>query len=231
MTTTRSRLIATVLGLVALTLGLVSPTAMVTRAATPDRILVYVGNSGISEGYTRFGTAAGRRVDTSYVLPADLSPYACIVLPLNHDVFWATQKTAFAQYLAGGGRILALGGSTTSARANATMTDLATTLGTGLSIIPTPLYDYSGSTSNIAASPLTTGVVRIGFGGASALAVTPEANPTAAALVRNSGGTPIVAAARVGNGVFVLSGDSHVFSDALDHAYTVHDNGIFVAAL
>ena len=232
MTTTRSGLIATLLGLVALALGLLSPYAMATRAATPDRILVYVGSGTSNPGFTNFGAAAGRPVDTGGYLLADLSSYACILLPPKTQAFSAAEKSAIAAYLAGGGRVLAMGDYATYApEANATMTDLAATLGAGLSIVNAPVNDAKQSTSNIAASPLTIGVVQLAYGAIAAVAVSPAVNPTAQELVRAAGGTPFVAAAKVGDGIFVLSGDFHVFSNGLSHAYTTHDNGIFAGDL
>ncbi len=214
MTTTRSRLIATLLGLVALALGLLSPYAMATRAATPDRILVYMGDGSSNPGFTNFGAAAGRPVDIGSYLLTDLSSYACILLPPKSRAFSAAEKSALAAYLAGGGRVLAMGDYATYApEANATMTDLAASLGAGLSIVNAPVNDAKQSTSDIAASPLTIGVVRLAYGAIAAVAIAPAVNPTAQELVRAADGTPFVAAAKVGNGIFVLSGDFHVFSN------------------
>ena len=58
-------------------------TALSVPAALANPILVYTGNSPLNEGYTLFGTAAGDPVVESAVLPADLSQYDCVVLPVN----------------------------------------------------------------------------------------------------------------------------------------------------
>ena len=91
-------------------------TALSVPAALANPILVYTGGSPLNEGYTQFGAAVGDPVVESPVLPADLTPYDCVVLPVNSQLFDAGQKATFASYLASGGRLFALGDGWNSSR-------------------------------------------------------------------------------------------------------------------
>ena len=159
MTTTRSRLIATVLGLVALTLGLlVAPTAP-ALAATPKPILFYTGNGGWPASlFTSFTQATGRPKQELAALPADLSAYTCVVLALNSIPFDAAQQDALANYIKSGGRVLALGDNILYGEENGTLSALAAGLGTGLAVLPGAIDGYDSSypvTTDIDRSPFT----------------------------------------------------------------------------
>src|SRR5215813_2146982 len=102
----------------------------------PTRVLVYTGNRSFDEGYTKFGKAARATVVTRAVLPASLSRYRCVVLPINRVRFRARQKAIFAAYLARGVCIQAIGEHREFIDAVKTMNNLAASLGAGLRLKP-----------------------------------------------------------------------------------------------
>jgi hypothetical protein len=195
--------------------------------AAPASIFVYNGNSSTDEGYTKFGTAAGRPVSSSATLPADLSPYACVVLPVNAAAFSAGQITTFSTYVNGGGTLIALGENAGFAAANTNLTAVSTGLGAGMTVVGDTL---SGPTTNIVASPLTAGMTSFGYTAAGHVTISAPGQP----LIYNLGaGTQpaIVGTAVLGAGLFVLSGDSNAFSDNDIGSYTLNSNPILVANL
>jgi hypothetical protein len=223
----RRRLLTPLIALLALLLS------ASTTLAADGRILVYVGNAGVDEGYTRFGEAAGKPVDTLPVLPADLSPYDCIVLPINNIPFDDSQKAQLSAYVNSGGTLLALAENATFfAGSIPTMNDLAAALGAGLQVVPALLDPGFHTTTNIDPSTFTVGVASIRYAFTSE--VTVEVSGGAESLVRThdaSGAEIFIGADRLGSGVFLLSGDSNVFSDNSETGYTLHDNGVLVANL
>jgi len=196
-------------------------------AHVPARVLVYVGNHAIDEGYTKFGRAARATVVTRAVLPATLSRYRCVVLPINQVRFRARQKAIFAAYLAGGGRILALAEFREfSAAAVKTMNNLASSLGTGLRLTPANVALGFHTTHRINPSAFTRQVRAIRFAAASLVRVVVHGH--ARSLVQTSNGKTFIGVDRMGHGVFMLSGDSNVFSDFSGTGYSRQDNGVLV---
>jgi hypothetical protein len=222
-----------ILGLVLMLLGL----ALNVGVAHAQSILVYTGNGANNLGYTKFGVAAGKPVVSAAVLPPDLSAFDCTILPINSVQFSASQQSTFSTYLQGGGTLLALGEWVRSptighSAANATMNDLASSLGSGLSIVNGESQVGFDTTTSIDAAPLTAGVGSIRYGAASTVSV----SGAGASLVRLpvgvvGGGSTFVAAESIGAGVFLLSGDSSIFSDDNDTGYTAQDNATFVGNL
>ncbi len=222
-------------GLLALAVVIAAVTVLgTTRAqtASADRILVYTGNNALDHGYSEFGIAASKPVDKLSVLPSDLSPYACIVLPLNASSFSASQKSALSSYVNGGGRIVALAENYIFVDdfhpgVITTMNELATAFGSGLSITPALIDSGFHTTTNIDPSSFTVGVSSIRYAATSEVSV--AASGTAESLVRTIGGTTFIGADQIGSGLFVLSGDANVFSDNSDTGYSQQDNGVLVA--
>ena len=162
------------------------------------------------------------------MLPADLSPYDCVVLPVNGQLFDAGQKATFASYLASGGRLFALGdGSDQFSAANATMNDLAAALGSGLSLNNDSFDVVFHNTTDIVPSQFTQGVAVIRYAFVSTL----TASGNGQVLVGTESGLPFVGAEEIGPGLFVLSGDSNVFSDESDGGYINQDNAVLVRNL
>ncbi|MDP9325980.1 MAG: hypothetical protein M3O87_05530 [Candidatus Dormibacteraeota bacterium] len=195
--------------------------------AAPASVFVYTGSGALDEGYTKFGTAAGRPVAKNAVLPADLSPYACVVLPINNVTFTAPQITEFSNYVNTGGTLVALGERSTFTAANANMNGLATGLSSGMQIVDA---DISGTSTNVVASAFTVGVTSYKYTNGAQLTVSAPGQ----VLVNNTGvgiQPPVIGAAVLGTGVFVLSGDSNAFSDNDVSAYTAASNGTLVANL
>jgi hypothetical protein len=223
----RRRLITPLIALLALLLS------ASTTLAAGGRILVYVGNAGVDEGYTQFGAAAGKPVDTLPVLPADLSRYDCIVLPINNIPFDDSQKAQLSSYVNSGGTLLGLAENESFFPGSiATMNDLAAALGAGLQVVPALIDPGFHTTTNIDPSTFTVGVESIRYAFTSK--VTVEVSGGAESLVRTqdaSGAEIFIGADKIGSGVFLLSGDSNVFSDNSDTGYTVEDNGVLVANL
>jgi len=221
------------IGLVALALAMVAwfggvretPTAF----ADSGKILVYSGEGALNEGYVKFGAAAVKPVDTLGALPQDLSRYDCIVLPINGNnapAFSAATLTALNGYVNGGGRIIALAEWAPFAGSIVAMNGLATALGADLAVVSASIDLGFNTTLNIDASPFTVGVNSIRYAATSEVAVT--VGPDAHSLVRSIGGTTFIGVDRIGSGVFVLSGDSNVFSDNSANGYPNHDNGVLV---
>ena len=199
-------------------------------SASPGDILVYTGEGALDEGYTNFGTAAGKTVQTLAVLPVDLSPFDCVVLPINGTsgaAFSGATTTALNTYVNNGGRIIALAEHSGFAGSIATMNGLATALGADLSVVSAVIDSGFHTTTNIDASPFTAGVTSIRYAATSEVAV--AVGPNAHSLVRSQGGTTFIGVDQIGSGVFVLSGDSNVFSDNSENGYTSHSNGQLVA--
>jgi hypothetical protein len=190
------------------------------------RVLVYDGNHALDEGYSKFGAAARAIVVTKAVLPANLSGYRCVVLPVNRVRFSARQKAIFAAYLARGGRILAIGEHNGFIAAVRTMNNLSSSLGAGLRLIPALVAPGFHTTHRIVPSAFTRKVHAIRFAAVSLLKVVVRGH--ARALVRTTSGRTFIGVARIGHGVFMLSGDSNVFSDNSDTGYSGQDNGVLV---
>jgi hypothetical protein len=198
--------------------------SLAMAAHVPTRVLVYVGNGAIDEGYTKFGTAARATVVTTAVLPATLSGFRCVVLPINQVRF---QKAIFAAYLAGGGHILALAEwRDFGAGAVKTMNNLASSLGTGLRLTPAKVALGFHTTHRINPSAFTRQVRAIRFAATSLVRVVVRGH--ARSLVQTSNGKTFIGVDRMGHGVFMLSGDSNVFSDNSDTGYSKQDNGVLV---
>ncbi len=204
-------------------LGLALPAA----ASPTCNILVYTGDGAFDDGYTKFGEAAGKEVDTLSVLPSDLSPYCCIILPLNSDDFSNDTISALTNFVIGGGKIVALANNDTYfLDAIENMNSLAEALDADLSLVPASIDPTFHTTTNIDPSPFTAGVSSIRYAWTSEVEV--SAGPHAHSLVRTQGGTTFIGADKIGSGWFILSGDSNVFSDNSGNGYTEYDNGVLV---
>jgi hypothetical protein len=196
--------------------GVVAVAPPQATAGTPVS-LVYSGNHGLDEGYTRFATATGTTVEKATgTLPTDLSSFRCVVLAVNGLAFDAGQVAALDAYLAGGGHVLALG---EHLGFNATTVMPALARGLGFDVTWGPDGGTS-VTNHIVASSLTTGVRTVHY-----LATGTFTSHTLLPLVWSPAGQTVVAAGSVGNGVFALSGDSNAFSDVTGTPYVDADNG------
>jgi len=200
--------------------------SLAMAAHSPTRVLVYDGNHAVDEGYTKFGAAARAVVVTKAVLPSNLSGYRCVVLPVNRVRFSARQKAIFAGYLARGGRILAIGEHRGFLAAVRTMNNLASSLGAGLRLTAAFVAPGFHTTHRIIPSAFTRKVHAIRFAATSLLKVLVRGH--ARGLVQTSSGKTFIGVARIRHGVFVLSGDSNVFSDNSDAGYSRQDNGVLV---
>ncbi|HTW13438.1 MAG TPA: DUF4350 domain-containing protein, partial [Solirubrobacteraceae bacterium] len=160
------------------------------------------------------------------------SGYRCAILDINTS-FSASDVATLAQFLQAGGTVLALGehAGGNFDTADAALNSLAAGLGaTGLSLND-DVWDSDGDefTSAIASSPLTAGVYQLGDNDVSSLSVTAPAQTLV--YTADDSTVPLVAYQSVGSGLFVLSGDSNMFSDNNDGFYYDADNGTFAADL
>jgi hypothetical protein len=202
----------------------------VPALASADKILVYTGDNAYNNGYSKFGLAAGRDVDTFNVLPGDLSSYCCIILPANRSEFSTETITALVTFVKGGGKIIAQAdqGSPGSSFLDAitNMNNLAGALGSSLSLEAAALDKGSYTTKNIGPSPFTNGVSEISYFWTSKVLV----GSNAYSLVRTQGeltDTPtIIGAEKIGRGWLILCGDLNIFSDSSGAGYTAYNNGV-----
>ncbi len=208
-----------------LMLGITAPVS-----ASTEKILVYTGDNAWNNGYSKFGMAADRDVDTSSVLPGDLSSYCCIILPANRSEFSSETIIALVSFVQNGGKILAQadqgspGSSFLGAITN--MNNLASALGSSLSLKAADIDMGLHTTTNIDPSPFTNGVASIMYLWTSEVSVGPHAY----SLIRSQGGltdrTTIIGAEKIGKGWLILCGDINIFSDYPGTGYTLHDNGM-----
>ncbi len=198
-------------------------------ALAAGEIFVFTGNGALDEGYTQFAGAAGKPLLTAAILPADLSAAPCVILPVNASSFTASQKTVFSEYLAGGGTLIALAEHSGFPGSISTMNNLATTLGSGMSVIPDVIDSGFHTTTSIDSHILTGGMSSYVYAATSRVAIGGQAR----SLIRTqTGNVTFIGTEPIGLGTFVLAGDSNGFSDNSGSAYTgAYGNGRFAENL
>lgn len=207
-------------------LGLLIPlSAQPASAQEPAPILVYTGHDSYNQGYTTFGQAVGRTVIEQATLPADLSEYGCVILPVNRSTFASEHIEQFAAYVVGGGRLFALGEAgylPGIPEANANMNAIASELQSGLMIIGAEIDFNPHVTTNIVPTPFTTGVNSLVYGYTSEI----SASGAGQIVARTQGaeGVPFIGAQLIGAGILILSGDANPFSDLISYEFGDHDN-------
>ena len=154
---------------------------------------------------------------------------------MTTTAFNPTQENELGRYLVAGGTVVAIGehsGGSFDA-ADTALTGLANDLGLGLSLDDDSLDQGDQATNNIDTSALTSNVGSIGYNWVSSVTVAGRAQ----ALIETADGSAtFVASQTVGNGVFVMAGDSNMFNDANsfdpnNNFYSNNDNGVFVENL
>jgi hypothetical protein len=224
---------ASILGLAALALlatCAISLALAVSASADRAPVLVYTGGQdkgGINNDFTRFGNATARSINTSAILPSNLSGNACVILEVNATAFTTQHKTALGDYINAGGKVLAIGEfNTYSPNANTTMNDLATSLGAGLQLNNDHIDDGFHTTTTIDSQPETVGVSSIRYAATASLAVSGSGRSLAHTL---TGGKTFLGVQTIGQGLFLLSGDSNVFSDNSNTGYSAEKNGVLAS--
>jgi hypothetical protein len=210
-----------------------APAVPATGVPATGPTLVYDGDSTLTAfddlTFDDWSAATGEPADVETTLPEDLSGYRCVML-LANAALGADESTRVGNYLRSGGTVLAVGehsGSSFS-EGNATLNAFATGVGAGLSLDDDSLDAGQFETTNIDTSPLTEGVVRLGYNWASGLSVTDPAVP----LAETSDGLDTLAASQtIGAGTLVMSGDSNVFNDNNYGAYASDYNDRFAKNL
>lgn len=201
-------------------------TGALASTASARKILVYVGKNSadVSETYSLFAQAAGvtpvRAGDDQTALPGNLSPYSCVMLHVNQNNFLPSELLTMQNYLAAGGRLVAVGeyGGVNPYSGGApigVMNQVAAAVGSTMSLSNNQFEPFATTTNNILtpdrdAAKLTDSVSTIYYGGTAQL----NASGSARVLFRTQlGGVPIVGAQKIGNGQFVLVGDSNVVAN------------------
>jgi hypothetical protein len=202
--------------------------------------LAYTGESGLSPYYGDFefenwSAATGQPVVVSSSLPSNLTAYRCVTLLVNRS-FTAEQVQALSGYLQQGGSVFAIGEHASDYstegpgfdEADAALSELASSLGVGMSLDDNWLDEYETLTSNIVPSPLTAGVGLLGEDWVSSITLSGTAQPLVETFEDE---LPVIAYQPVGLGRFVMSGDSNMFTDNSHAFYEEYDNGRLVANL
>ncbi|HEY7564100.1 MAG TPA: hypothetical protein VIA81_04175, partial [Acidimicrobiia bacterium] len=195
-------------------------------AQVVNSVLVYTGG-GVAFGYqghTAFAAATGKTVVVSDSLPEELPEYDCVILPGNVDLSEAQDE--LVSYVANGGRLIAEANGEAFLSAISAMNGLASALGSSMSVFPAGFDPGPIVTTAIDESPFTAGVTSVTYGYTSGVSV-----GDGQGLVRiQSGEHPtFIGAELIGEGLFVLSGDSNVFSDVSGDGYTAQDNGVLAS--
>ena len=191
-------------------------------------VLVYTGDGGLDEGYTDFGAATGKTVVTQNTLPADLSVFDCIVLPVNANGFSDSTLTALDGYVNAGGRMIAVAEWNAFPGGITTMNNLAAYVGADLLVVSDDIDLGFHTTANIHPSPFTAGVSSIRYAATSEVQV--FVGPHAHSLVGTATtDTTFIGVDQIGSGAFFLFGDSNVLSDNNGNGYVTDDNGVFAA--
>ena len=203
----RLRLLVGILMMLGLGLSLImiQPAAAQTE---PERSFVFTGQRPISTNFDNFANATGTQLDAMDAFPADLSVYACVVLPGQMVPFSQAQIDQLAAYIQSGGTVIATGDNAAFVDTRNTMNALSAGLGSGMAVNPESTGFLIQTTFEIDASPLTEGVVSIQYASTSTLLISGNAQT----LVRVQDGRPFIGAEQFGDGFFVLSGDSNVFA-------------------
>jgi len=210
-----------------------SQPALVIPASGPT--LAYTGATADNPdtgdtSFTDFAAATSQNVDVVDALPTTLSGYRCAILDVN-TAFSPADISVLQAYLDAGGTVLALGEHSGGAfdTADSAINALADDLGaSAISLNDDDHDDGDNDTTAIAASPWTAGVSDLMDNWVSSLTV----NPPAEVLVGTADdGSPLVGAESVGDGTFVLSGDSNMFTDNNDGFFDSSGNAQFAADL
>jgi len=202
--------------------------------------LVYDGNTALppedesvevagDRSFEDWSAATGEPAEVDEVLPSTISSDRCVVLLTNESLGEADEAELTA-YLHSGGTIVALGEHEGGGYniANETLSRFARSLGVGLSVV-SGYHDYGPNvTYDINPSPLTENVVSLGDNWVS----TVEVSGAAGSLAGTSDGEgTVIGAQSVGDGQFVMAGDSNLFTDEKQNAYEEDDNGQLVRNL
>jgi len=203
--------------------------------AVAGDVLVYTGEGGQDWAtHDKFGVATGKTVYYESTLPADLSAFDCVILPINVEGFTGATLAALNAYTNGGGRLIAEAEHNRASGAYLgaidAMNAVAADLGSAMSVLGDYLDCGFNVTTNIHPSPFTDGVTEILMACTSEVAV--AVAPTAHSLV----GTPslditFIGAEKIGSGMFFLLGDGNTLSDGSFDGYENYDNGLLAANL
>lgn len=192
-------------------------------------VLSYWGEGGAPLNYSLFEAATGKSVFYSAVLPADLSIYDCILLPingLNSEAFSESTLAALDGYVRSGGRVIAQAEHGTYPGPIDAMNGLAAYLGAQLAVLPDTIDCGYNVTTNIHPSNFTVGVNSIGMACTSqvGIAIGPNAHSLAGTPTDN---IPFIGVDVIGDGLFFLFGDGNVFEASVFGIG--EDNGILAA--
>ena len=183
--------------------------------------------AGIGATFARWRAATGGPTATVGRVPQDLTRDRCLVLLVDSDLADG-DAVRIGRYLQGGGTVLAVGERADGGRFSAAddaLNALARRLGLGLTLGEDRVDPGPSTSGDVADDPLTSGVRSVGYDWASSVTVTSPARPLVALA---DGSAALVAAQAVGDGTFVLAGDSNLLTDDDGGAYATRDNGRLV---
>ena len=222
----------------------VSPSAVSARFAAErhadasadpaDSVLVYQGNEssppaedgeGSNASYTDLEAATGRTVETTTVLPADLSHDSCVLLQLNSEAFSAEQTATLQSYMKRGGVVVGIGEYYEyDPGADENLSALASSLGVSVSFQDDTLGSGLETATDIGPSPFAAGITSLAY--AAVAGVNAEGPAQVIASTDSATGeVPFIGAQSLGGGAFVLLGDSNVLSDWSGPGYLEDGNG------
>jgi hypothetical protein len=205
---------------------------LLAGGAWADSRPVFVYSNGtpgnISSAYTKFGNATGRPVQVSSTMPTSLAGNACAILNVNSVAFTDPQKGTLAEYVRGGGTVIAIGEHSGFGGAIDAMNSVSTALGAHMTLnkdnVDPQTSGVRPTTTSIESDPLTQGVQSIRYAATATLNTATPARPLFRTL-NSSGSKPFFGAEDIGQGRLVLGGDSNVLGENSDDGYTAHGNG------
>ncbi len=196
-------------------------------------VLLYTGNesspdNGGNATYSYLEEATDRSVETASALPFNLSGNSCVLLQLNAEPFDGGQTTVLKSYIEGGGVVVGIGEySGYDTEANVNLNNLASSLGAGLALQENALDSGFHQTTDFGDSPYASGLTSLSYAATAGI----DVSGTAHTIARTGEGTPFIASQALGQGAFVLLGDSNVLSDFSDLGYFFDDNGVLAQNL
>jgi hypothetical protein len=190
------------------------------------------GSPNYQEGdlsFADWSAATGQPTEVREGLPSELNAYRCVAL-IDNDILSQADVTQLSGYLKAGGTVVAIGehGGEPFEAGDEELNQLASSLGVQLALNEDSFDIGEYVTSGITPSTLTEGVFDLGYNWVSSVDVFGSAQPLVEVA---EGGADLVGEQNLGDGTFVMAGDSNLFTDDDFEAFDFDDNGQFVRDL
>jgi hypothetical protein len=179
--------------------------------------------------WSQFSAASAYSVETLTTLPGDISDVPCVLTAIPQTEPSQGEIEQLDSYMDAGGRLIAMGeyggGHFPNADpySNGTLQNILEALESHIDIDERVLGGGARVTSQIAASPLGTGVARLAFAGTAGL----QQSEPAFEVARTDEGELFIAAEYRGAGMLIVLGDTNVLSDYVQGGYGAGDNAQF----